>query len=67
MARKPYDPLAMLPTPEAIREQLTETLTLAERLRILLDLAEKLRLPVCTADQLSQLATARTEGQRHGR
>jgi hypothetical protein len=52
LARRPYDPLAVIPSPEAIRERLTETLTLAERLRILLDLAERLRLPLSTADRL---------------
>ncbi len=50
MPRKTYDPLAVIPSPEAVRERLAETLTLAERLRILLDLAERLRLPLTTAD-----------------
>ncbi len=54
MSRKTYDPLAAIPSPEAIRARLNETLTLAERLRILLDLAERLRLPVTTADTLPQ-------------
>jgi hypothetical protein len=45
LPRKLYNPLAMIPSPEAIRERLTETLTLAERLRILLDVAERLRAP----------------------
>ena len=40
MPRKASDPLAVIPSPEAIRQRLTETLTLAERLRILLDLSE---------------------------
>lgn len=48
LPRTPYDPLAVIPSPDAIRQRLTETLTLAERLRILLDLAERLRLPVTT-------------------
>jgi hypothetical protein len=52
LPRKPYDPLAVIPSPEAIRERLTETLTLAERLRVLLELAERLHLPVTTADRL---------------
>ncbi|MBM3983994.1 MAG: hypothetical protein FJ304_27740 [Planctomycetes bacterium] len=52
MPRKPYDPLAVIPSPDAIRQRLTETLTLAERLRILLELADRLRLPVATADRL---------------
>ncbi|MDY3557590.1 hypothetical protein R5W23_000117 [Gemmata sp. JC673] len=52
MARKPYDPLAAIPSPEAIRERLTETVTLAERLRILVDLGGRLHLPVTTADRL---------------
>jgi hypothetical protein len=52
MNRKPYDPLAVIPSPEAIRDRLTETLTLAQKLQILLDLAEKLQLPLATADTL---------------
>ncbi len=52
MARKPYDPLAFVPSPEFLREQLTETQTLAERLQILLDLSERLHLPVTTANNL---------------
>ena len=46
MSRKPYDPLAVIPSPEAIRQRLTETLVLAERLRILLELAERLQSPL---------------------
>jgi hypothetical protein len=46
LARRPYNPLAAIPSPDAIRERLTETLTLANRLRILLELAERLRQPV---------------------
>ena len=58
MPRKEYDPLAMLPSPEAIRERLTRTLALAKRLRILLDVAERLRL----ADQTPPLDADITEG-----
>ena len=50
---KTYDPLAVIPSPEAVRERLRETLTLAERLRILLELADRLRLPLVTADDLN--------------
>lgn len=57
MPRKPYDPLAVIPSPEVIRERLAETLTLAERLRILLDVAERLRLPLVPASDLTALAT----------
>lgn len=53
MPHKRFDPLAMIPSPKAIRERLAETLTLAERLRILLDLAERLHLAATTADQLA--------------
>ena len=53
MPRKPYDPLAFVPSPDVLREKLRETLTLVERLRLLLDLAERLRLPVTTADHLA--------------
>lgn len=52
MPRKSYDPLAVIPSPEAIRARLTETLTLAERLRILLELAERLRLPLSAGSEL---------------
>lgn len=62
MPRKPYDPLAAIPSPDAIRQRLTETLTLAERLRILLDLAERLRLPLVSASDLS--ANEVTKGGR---
>jgi hypothetical protein len=51
LARKKFDPLALIPPPEAIRERLAETETLAQRLRILLDLSERLQEPVTTADQ----------------
>ena len=53
MQRKPYDPLAVIPSPEAIRARLTETQSLAERLRILLDLAERLRLPLVPATEIA--------------
>lgn len=53
LSRKHYDPLAMIPSPEAIRARLVETLTLAERLRILLELAERLRLPLVSAADLT--------------
>lgn len=53
MARRPYDPLAFVPSPAVVREKLRETLTLAERLRVLLDLSERLHLPVVTADRLT--------------
>ncbi|MFO0847311.1 MAG: hypothetical protein U0871_01955 [Gemmataceae bacterium] len=63
MARKQYDPLAVIPSPEAIRERLTETLTLAERLRILLDLAERLRLPLRVASELPAADRAKGGGR----
>lgn len=62
MPRKPYDPLAWVPSPEAIRARLTEVQTLADRLRILLELAERLRLPLTTAERLP--APAPREGGR---
>jgi hypothetical protein len=65
MARRPFDPLDFVPSPEIVRQKLTETLTLAERLRILLELAERLRLPVTTADRLPTPATTEAkEGSR---
>lgn len=51
--RRPYDPLAFVPSPEAIRDKLRETLTLAERLRLLLELAERLHLPLTPAADLT--------------
>ncbi len=42
MPRKPFDPLAAIPSPGAVRAKLDETLALANRLRLLLDLSEKL-------------------------
>lgn len=52
LPRKEYDPLAVIPSPEAIRHRLTETLTLAERLRVLLELAERLQLPLSSGSDL---------------
>lgn len=65
MPRKAYDPLAVIPSPEAIRARLIETLTLAERLRILLDLAERLRLPLMAASKLPDPWEAKG-GRTHG-
>ena len=42
MARNPYDPLVCIPSPDAIRRSLTETETLAGRLRILLRVSEQI-------------------------
>jgi hypothetical protein len=52
MPRQQFDPLSLIPTPEAIRERLAETETLAQKLRILLEVAERLRLPLTTGDKL---------------
>ena len=52
MARRSYDPLDFIPSPEIVRRKLTETQSLAERLRILLELAERLRLPLAPASEL---------------
>jgi hypothetical protein len=52
MPRRTYDPLDFVPTPEVVRQKLTETMVLADRLRVLLELAERLRLPITTADRL---------------
>jgi hypothetical protein len=61
LPRKPYDPLARIPSPEALRERLSQTLALAEKLRILLELAERLHQPVTTADHA---ATPGTKGEK---
>ena len=66
MTRKPFDPLAVIPSAEAVRQRLDETLTLAERLRILLELAEQLRLPITTADRLAASSTQAKEGRPYG-
>jgi hypothetical protein len=53
MTRRPYyDPLDFVPSPEIVRQKLSETERLAERLRVLLELAERLRLPLTTGDKL---------------
>jgi hypothetical protein len=52
LPRKEYDPLAVIPSPEAVRERLSQTLVLAEKFRILLEVAERLRLADTTADRL---------------
>ena len=64
MARRPYDPLDFVPSPDVVRQKLAETLTIAERLRILLEFAEQLRLPVTTADRLP--APTQTKGSDGG-
>jgi len=61
MARRPYDPLDFVPSPEIVRKKLADTLRLAERLRILLELAERLRL---AADQLPAPDTTEPKGGR---
>jgi hypothetical protein len=43
VAATPHDPLAFIPSPEAVRRRLDEALTLARRLRLLLRLSEKLQ------------------------
>jgi hypothetical protein len=53
MAGKPYDPLAIIPSPEILRVKLRDTLALADRLRLLLDLSEQLHLPLTTGDKLA--------------
>ncbi len=57
MAHKPYDPLAVIPSPDAVRERLADAETLAARLRILLDVAERLHLPLAPASDLPAPAT----------
>ena len=61
MARRPYDPLAFVPSPDVLREKLRETLTLAERLRLLLELSERLRLPLTTLNANSMPGAHRAE------
>lgn len=42
MRQTSYDPLTHIPSPETLRRHLTETETLAQRLRILLRVSEEL-------------------------
>jgi hypothetical protein len=57
--KQPYNPLDLIPSPEAIQKRLAETEALAERLRVLLELAERLRR-VAAADT----ATTEAKGGR---
>lgn len=52
MPRRPYDPLAFVPSPDVIREKLRDTVTLAERLRLLLKLSERIHKPITSSDLL---------------
>lgn len=45
MPKKQFDPLASIPSPEAIRKRLQETLDFARRLEILLEVSERIRQP----------------------
>jgi hypothetical protein len=45
MARRPSNPLDLIPSPEAIRAKLIETRTLADRLQILLEVSERIHQP----------------------
>jgi hypothetical protein len=66
MARRPYDPLDCVPSPEIVRQKLSETERLAERLRVLLDLAERLHPPVTTGDHLPAHTTTEGKGGTNG-
>jgi hypothetical protein len=61
--KQPFNPLSLIPSPEAIQKRLAETEVLAERLRILLEVAERLRLPLTTGDKLP--TQNETKGGRH--
>lgn len=64
MARRQYDPLDWVPSPDIVRQKLLETESLADRLRVLLDLAERLRLPVTTGDKLVAPDADKVKGGR---
>ncbi len=64
MSRKLYDPLVCIPSPDAIRDRLHETITLAERLRLLLEFAERLHQPTTPTTNLT--ASLREKDVRHG-
>jgi hypothetical protein len=65
MTRRRYDPLDFVPSPEIVRQKLSETERLAERLRVLLELAERLRLPLTTGDHLPAHTTTEAKEGRH--
>lgn len=46
MARRSYDPLTVLPSPDAIRDRLREAQALVGRLTVLLAVAEVIRDPM---------------------
>jgi hypothetical protein len=47
MARRRYDPLDCIPSPEIVREKLRDIELLAERLRILLEVSERIHTSHC--------------------
>ena len=59
MPRRPPDPLAVIPSADVLRRQVTETQALADRFRILLDVAEKIER---TARPAASPAAAVREG-----
>jgi hypothetical protein len=61
MARKNFDSLSCIPSPETIRKKLNETEQLASRLRVLLRVSEEIAQPQRPANQDQPLA----EGARH--
>ena len=66
MPHKSYDPLAVIPSPEAVRERLSQTLVLAEKFRILLEVAERLRLAANAADKLPPRPAPNTNETKGG-
>lgn len=64
MARRPFDPLELLPSADAIRGKLQETETLATRLRLLLDFVIRLERPAASIAPAGD--TDRVRGERTG-
>lgn len=61
MARRPYDPLAFVPSPDVIRVKLRETRSLAERLQLLLEISERMQPQVATTDSPAPLVQRSTQ------
>lgn len=61
MARKIWDPLAYIPSAQAVREKLEETQEIVRKLHVLLDVAERLE----RAGSKDEGAAGNTKEGRH--
>jgi hypothetical protein len=62
MARRRFNPLDFVPRPEIVRQKLSETERLAERLRILLEVAERLRRVTAADPTTTKAKGGRADG-----